>query len=345
MCTRRDQRRLPGPPSHISCIRRGATLAVTEMLPLPTQEHQGDALAIVAADRRRSPSARADQIGAALDVAGGVLDADDIGHLRQAQRGVVGQVGHRAAGHVVEDQRQIDRFGDLAEMPVQTLLRRLVVVRHHRQTRAAPAFLAYSVSSIASAVEFAPVPAMTGMRPAACSTATRISSQCSSQFDRRRFAGGADDDDGVGAFAHVPVDQASSGGENRALPSSCIGVTMATMEPVIMGEPELRNELEKALNCSATDSTAETRTRLTAAAGETTRRRNDQRSARTLMWADTLRASADREYPPSSTETMRLSAVSAASSFNCCGHPGIVGFQPDPGIPCRPHNGHRSRRR
>jgi len=40
--------------------------------------------------------------------------------------------------------------------------------------------LAHSVSSIASLVEFAPVPAITGTRPAACSTVVRISRQCSS---------------------------------------------------------------------------------------------------------------------------------------------------------------------
>ena len=66
-------------------------------------------------------------------------------------------------------------------MPVQPFLRRLVVVRHDRQARGSRRRLfAYLVSSIASAVELAPVPAITGMRPAACSTAVRISWQCSS---------------------------------------------------------------------------------------------------------------------------------------------------------------------
>ena len=39
------------------------------------------------------------------------------------------EIGDGPAGHVVEDQRQVDRFGDRAEMPVQPFLRRLVVVR------------------------------------------------------------------------------------------------------------------------------------------------------------------------------------------------------------------------
>ena len=45
----------------------------------------------------------------------------------------------------------------------------------------APAFFADSVSSIASAVELPPVPAMIGMRPRECWTAMRISSLCSSK--------------------------------------------------------------------------------------------------------------------------------------------------------------------
>ena len=53
------------------------------------------------------------------------------------------------------------------------------------------------------------MPAITGTRPRACSTATRMISQCSSTVDRRRFAGRADDADAVGAFGDVPVDQAA----------------------------------------------------------------------------------------------------------------------------------------
>jgi len=46
--------------------------------------------------------------------------------------------------------------------------------------RSRPLFFADSVSSIASAVELPAVPAITGMRPCECWTATRISSLCSS---------------------------------------------------------------------------------------------------------------------------------------------------------------------
>ena len=71
----------------------------------------------------------------------------------------------------------------------------------------APAFFACAASSIASRVEFAPVPAMIGMRFAACFDRGIDQQAVLFEIDRRRFAGGADDDDAVGAFADVPVDQ------------------------------------------------------------------------------------------------------------------------------------------
>jgi len=87
----------------------------------------------------------------------------------------------------------------------------------------------------------APVPAITGIRPAAWSTVTRISSQCSSTFT-------------VGDSPVVPTITMASvpswtwkstsrrrPGKSR-LPSSCIGVTMATIDPLIMvmgGRPGL----------------------------------------------------------------------------------------------------------
>ena len=88
---------------------------------------------ILAAVDREVARRALDEVGAALDVRGRVLDADDAGHLRQAQHRVVLHVRHRARRHVVQDHRQVDRLRDLAEMAVQAFLRRLVVVGHHRQ--------------------------------------------------------------------------------------------------------------------------------------------------------------------------------------------------------------------
>ena len=97
----------------------------------------------------------------------------------------------------------------------------------------APAFFADSVSSIASAVELPPVPAMIGMRPRACWTPMRMSSLCSSKLT-------------VGDSPVVPTTTMPSvpsatcqsmSARNRArsrLASSRIGVMIATRLPVIM---------------------------------------------------------------------------------------------------------------
>ena len=60
-------------------------------------------------------------------------------------------------------------------------------------------------------MELAPVPAITGTRPAACSTVDSDQLAVLVDIDRRRFAGGADDDDAIRALAHMPVDQAAQG--------------------------------------------------------------------------------------------------------------------------------------
>jgi hypothetical protein len=66
---------------------------------------------------------------------------------------------------------------------------------------------------MASRVELAPVPAITGMRPAACSTACADQLAMLVDVDRGRLAGGADDHDAVGAFCNVEVDQAAQARE------------------------------------------------------------------------------------------------------------------------------------
>jgi len=93
------------------------------------------------------------------------------------------------------------------------------------------------VSSIASAVELPPVPAMIGMRPRECWTATRISSLCSSTST-------------VGDSPVVPTTtmpsvpsstcqsisrlNAPKSSAPSCSPAGFIGVTMATRLPVIM---------------------------------------------------------------------------------------------------------------
>src|SRR3954470_1936172 len=97
----------------------------------------------------------------------------------------------------------------------------------------APTCLAYVESSMASRVEFAPVPAIIGIRPAAWSIAVRISKQCSS----KSTVG----DSPVVPTTTMPSEPSRIWKSTRArrpcrskLPSSNIGVTMATRLPFSM---------------------------------------------------------------------------------------------------------------
>ena len=167
----------------------------------------------------------------ARHVGGRVLDAGDSGHLGEPQHGVVGEVGHRAPGHVVEDQRQVDALGDGAEVPVEAFLRRLVVVRHHRQAARRARLLRVRGELDRLGVELAPVPAITGTRPRTASTAVLINRQCSSKST-------VGDSPVVPTMTipAVPLSMWNSISRDSAArssaPPSCIGVTIATMLPV-----------------------------------------------------------------------------------------------------------------
>ena len=73
----------------------------------------------------------ADDFGDLLEVAAGFFDAGDVGAvLGQADGGRSGHIRAGAAGHVVEHDRGVDGVGDGAEVLVEALLRGLVVVGH-----------------------------------------------------------------------------------------------------------------------------------------------------------------------------------------------------------------------
>ena len=136
------------------------------------------------------------------------------GTCGEAQHGVVLQVGDRA--------RRARCTGSSAGRPSRrscgsggTGLPASACCSRARPTgeAVAPAFFADSVSSIASAVELPPVPAMIGMRPLECSHRDADQLLVLVEVDGRRFAGGADHHDAVGAFGDVPVDQLSEARE------------------------------------------------------------------------------------------------------------------------------------
>lgn len=59
----------------------------------------------------------------------GNLEPVDHGVAREGDGGGDGEVDPGAAGHVVEDERQVNCVGHSSEVPLQALLRRLHVVR------------------------------------------------------------------------------------------------------------------------------------------------------------------------------------------------------------------------
>ncbi len=170
-------------------------------------QHQRQRGGVLAAVDREAARRAAQQVGAALEVGGGVLDADDARHLGEAQHRVVLQVGDGAAGHVVQDHRQVDRLGDLAEVPVLPFLRRLVVVRDDREAGGGAVLLRRlgELDRLGGRV----AAGAGDDRDAAARMLDRNADQLLVlvEVDRRRFARGADHDDAVGALLHVPVDQ------------------------------------------------------------------------------------------------------------------------------------------
>ncbi|SST10097.1 Uncharacterised protein [Acinetobacter baumannii] len=142
-----------------------------------------------------------------MQVAGGLLDADDVRHLGQALDGLRKHVAGGAARYVVEDLRDRNGFGDMAEVLVHAFLGRLVVVRRHQQAGVgAAAFrglgqrhrLAGGVGAGAG-----------DHRDAALDLVDHATDHLDVLFhvQRGRFTGGADGDDGVGAFLQVEVHQ------------------------------------------------------------------------------------------------------------------------------------------
>ena len=69
----------------------------------------------------------------AVDLAGRVLDADDVLQLEEPRHGLDRHVDHRARRDVVDDDRNADRVVDRLEVLVEALLVRLVVIGRHDQ--------------------------------------------------------------------------------------------------------------------------------------------------------------------------------------------------------------------
>ena len=96
--------------------------------------HQLDGHAVVARQHEKSLGTVVQDALHLPDVARRLLDADDVAEVGgAAERGLGGHVDARAARDVVEDHRQGRMLRDGAEMLIETLLRRFVVIGRHAQ--------------------------------------------------------------------------------------------------------------------------------------------------------------------------------------------------------------------
>ena len=86
----------------------------------------------------------------AADVAGRVLDADDVGQFGKPLHRVDRHVDDASRGNVVDDDRNSDRVVDGLEVLVEAFLRRLVVIGRDDQNGVRAALLGVAASSIAS---------------------------------------------------------------------------------------------------------------------------------------------------------------------------------------------------
>ena len=150
-----------------------------------------------AGQQRRSPA----------DVTRGVLQPDDVGVVGQPQHGGIGDIGHGAAGHVVQDDGQTAFLGHRGEVAVQALLRGLVVIGGHLQRGVHP-----HLEGVASELDGLARGIGTGTGDDRDTAAAMLGGDPDElsmllDADGGRFSGGAHRHDGAGPGLDVPVEQ------------------------------------------------------------------------------------------------------------------------------------------
>ena len=180
---------------------------------MPAEQHIRQARRVVAAEDEEVLAHAAHEIGHALDARGGLLDAGDIGHLRKPQDGVVREIGDRARRHVVKQDRDVARLGDRLEVAVEAFLRRLVVVRHHRE-RVRGARLLGELRELDRFARGIAAGARDHRHPSLRRGEGRFDEAAVLvDVDGRRLAGRADDDDPRSAILNVEIDQPAQRGQ------------------------------------------------------------------------------------------------------------------------------------
>ena len=173
--------RVAGPPCalQLAPARAGPRWSRSRCPPCPRWESIGSSECVVARHHREVVRAQGDHVGDLIEVAAGLLDADDVGVLGEARDGLGRDVGRRAARDVVEHQGEARRLGDGLVVGDDPLLGGLVVVGRE-QERAVGAGLpgvARQLDGLVGVVGAGP--ATTGTRPAAAATTSSITRLCS----------------------------------------------------------------------------------------------------------------------------------------------------------------------
>ena len=143
----------------------------------------------------------------ALQVAGGFLDADDVRHLGETLHGFRQQVAGGAAGHVVENLRDVHRPGHGQEMLIEAFLGRLVVVRRHQQAGVGAVALGVTgkadgfLGAVGAGTGDHRNPFVGHRHDLADHTVVFLEAQGGG------LTGGAHRHDSMGALLHMPVDQ------------------------------------------------------------------------------------------------------------------------------------------
>ena len=192
-------------------MSRGTMLPTTDTTPRPPM--------LISGSVRLSSPLRMRQVAQRRDVrrlvqrAGRFLDGHDGRNLGQAGDGFGQDVRAGAAGNVVKDDGQVAGLGDGGEVAVVAFLGRLVVIRPDHEGAVGPGLLgeARQADRLAGAVG-----AGAGHD---LDAAARLLDHGGDDalvllvVERRRFAGGADRGQAVGALLDVPVDQPAQGRE------------------------------------------------------------------------------------------------------------------------------------
>ncbi len=186
--------------------RRGDVRGDRDHAP-PARDYRLERKVILAAEDIEISPAAGHDLGESLDLTARFLDADNIVDARQLLDDVGQHVACGAAGHVVEDLRNVDRLGDCLEMQVKAVLRGLVVVRCDQQAGIDAGILGHGreVNRLARGVRAGSSDnrkAAGGQLDHAADDVTVLVG-----VEGCRFAGGPDGDDGIGAVLDVKFDQ------------------------------------------------------------------------------------------------------------------------------------------